>query len=49
MQIPELTSTIGSRIEAPKKDYTPVFMMDDITESKIDEDLIDDIQDSRDD
>ena len=49
IKLPELTSAEPDRVEANRDDYVPVFDVDKIEESVIDEDLLDDIADERED
>lgn len=48
IQLPELTAETTDAIKSTRKDFYPIFDVDDITSQKPDSGLIDDIADSRD-
>ena len=48
IDLPELTSSLDSQIEANRVDYTPIFDLDEIESAVIDPDLLDDIDEKRD-
>lgn len=48
IDLPELTVTLGAQVDANRKDYTPIFDLDEIESAVVDSDLEDKIEDSRD-